>query len=158
MFVWPPMPLQPLDDGDERKLAHSDRLALAMMMAPAARSWRTRNASLGSLPAKAQDPAVVAAPAGLVGSTSVGEGGGADLDDRVQGRVKLSDPLKVEPDELDGGQTVAIHRGLQLGDGRGIDVDACDPCGRRLSADNDGRGARGTIVRCSASRSSSRTT
>src|SRR5436853_1175343 len=36
MFVWPPMPLQPLDEGPERKLAHSDRLALPMLIAPAA--------------------------------------------------------------------------------------------------------------------------
>src|SRR6266496_2721174 len=26
MFVWPPMPLQPLEEGPDRKLAHSDRL------------------------------------------------------------------------------------------------------------------------------------
>src|ERR671936_478362 len=38
MFVWPPMPLHPLDDGPDRKLAHSDRLALPMMIAPAALS------------------------------------------------------------------------------------------------------------------------
>ena len=36
MFVWPPIPLQPLDDGPDRKFAHSDRLALAMTIAPAA--------------------------------------------------------------------------------------------------------------------------
>src|SRR5207248_2290079 len=36
MFPWPPMPLQPLDEGADRKLAHSDRLALPMMIAPAA--------------------------------------------------------------------------------------------------------------------------
>jgi hypothetical protein len=38
MFVWPPMPLQPLDDGADLKFAHSDRFALPMMIAPAARS------------------------------------------------------------------------------------------------------------------------
>ena len=38
MFVWPPIPLQPLDDGPERKFAHSDRLALPMISAPAALS------------------------------------------------------------------------------------------------------------------------
>src|SRR6187399_1055581 len=27
MLVWPPIPLQPLDEGAERKLAHSERLA-----------------------------------------------------------------------------------------------------------------------------------
>ncbi len=36
MFVCPPMPLQPLEDGPERKFAHSDRFALAMTSAPAA--------------------------------------------------------------------------------------------------------------------------
>src|SRR5215207_11581650 len=45
MFVWPPMPLQPLDEGLERKLAHSDRLALPMMIAPAALSLAAMNAS-----------------------------------------------------------------------------------------------------------------
>src|SRR5947207_7231200 len=62
MFVWPPMPLQPLDDGAERKLAHSDRLALAMMIAPAAFSRCAMNASLGVLPASAHEPAVVGIP------------------------------------------------------------------------------------------------
>src|SRR6266487_4461653 len=62
MFVWPPMPLQPLDDGAERKLAHSDRLALPMMIAPAAFSRCTMNASFGVLPASAQEPAVVGIP------------------------------------------------------------------------------------------------
>src|SRR5215218_2529060 len=62
MFVWPPMPLQPLDDGPDRKLAHSDRLALPMMIAPAAFSLAAMNASLGMLPASAQEPAVVGMP------------------------------------------------------------------------------------------------
>src|ERR671930_347307 len=62
MFPWPPMPLQPLDDGADRKLAHSDRLALPMMIAPAAFSRCAMNASAGVLPASAQEPAVVAIP------------------------------------------------------------------------------------------------
>ena len=62
MFVWPPIPLQPLDDGPDRKLAHSDRLAFPITRAPAALSWRTMNASSGVLPASAQEPAVVAMP------------------------------------------------------------------------------------------------
>src|SRR5213596_975851 len=62
MFVWPPMPLQPLDDGLDRKLAHSDRLALPMMIAPAAFSFCAMNASPGVLPASAQEPAVVGIP------------------------------------------------------------------------------------------------
>src|SRR5205809_6283093 len=62
MFVWPPMPLQPLDDGADRKLAHSDRLALPMMIAPAAFSFCAMNASPGVLPASAQEPAAVGMP------------------------------------------------------------------------------------------------
>src|SRR5205809_6322703 len=62
MFVWPPMPLQPLDEGADRKLAHSDRLALPMMIAPAAFSCFAMNASAGVLPASAQEPAVVGIP------------------------------------------------------------------------------------------------
>src|SRR5215204_3193418 len=62
MFVWPSMPLQPLDDGPDRKLAHSDRLALPMMIAPAAFSFCAMNASPGVLPASAQEPAVVGIP------------------------------------------------------------------------------------------------
>src|SRR5918994_6044215 len=63
MFVWPPMPLQPLDDGPDRKLAHSDRFALPIMIAPAAFSCFAMNASSGVLPASAQEPAVVGMPA-----------------------------------------------------------------------------------------------
>src|SRR5215207_8251234 len=66
MFVWSPMPLQPLDDGAERKLAHSDRFALPMMIAPAALSRSTMNASSGVLPASAQEPALVGIPVVLM--------------------------------------------------------------------------------------------
>src|SRR5436305_12698980 len=62
MFVWPPMPLHPLDDGPDRKLAHSDRLALPMMIAPAAFNLAAMNASAGVLPASAHEPAVVGIP------------------------------------------------------------------------------------------------
>src|SRR5438477_8023311 len=62
MFVWPPMPLQPLEDGPDRKLAHSDRLALPMMIAPAAFRRCAMNASAGVLPARAQEPAVAGIP------------------------------------------------------------------------------------------------
>ena len=37
MLVWPPTPDHPLDDGADRKFAHSDRFAFAMTIAPAAR-------------------------------------------------------------------------------------------------------------------------
>src|SRR5919198_4712004 len=62
MFVWPPMPLQPLDEGMERKFAHSDRFALPMMIAPAAFRRAAMKASLGVLPARAHEPAVVGMP------------------------------------------------------------------------------------------------
>src|SRR3954451_9879039 len=62
MFVWPPIPLQPLEDGIDRKFAHSERFALAMMIAPAAFSWWTMNASAGLEPASAHEPAVVGMP------------------------------------------------------------------------------------------------
>src|SRR6188472_2116982 len=62
MFVWPPLPLQPLEDGPDRKFAHSLRLALPMISAPAAlRRW-TRKASPGVLPLSAHEPAVVGMP------------------------------------------------------------------------------------------------
>src|SRR5712691_4704123 len=38
-FVWPPRPLQPLVERDERKLAHSLRLVLPRITTPA---WRRR--------------------------------------------------------------------------------------------------------------------
>ncbi len=60
------MPRQPLDDGSERKLAHSLRLALPMTIAPAAFSCWTMNASDGVLPASAHDPAVVGMPVVLM--------------------------------------------------------------------------------------------
>src|SRR5207249_10233798 len=47
MFVWPPIPLQPEDDGFERQFAPSDRLALPMTSAPAARSGGAMKASGG---------------------------------------------------------------------------------------------------------------
>jgi len=53
MFVWPPIPLQPLDDGADRKFAHSDRFAFAMISAPAARSFWTMKAFDGVEPASA---------------------------------------------------------------------------------------------------------
>src|SRR5258708_34493935 len=43
--VCPPRPLQPLEECAERKLAHSLRLVLPRISAPASRSFRTMNAS-----------------------------------------------------------------------------------------------------------------
>src|SRR5215207_11506333 len=57
---WPARPDQPLEDWVERKLAHSDRLVLPRMTAPARRSRRATKASRGtSAPTRASDPAVV---------------------------------------------------------------------------------------------------
>src|ERR1700761_9796110 len=61
--VWPPTVDQPLLDLVARKFAHSDRFALARMIAPAARSRETTNASGGWTPSSAGEPAVVGAPA-----------------------------------------------------------------------------------------------
>ena len=71
MFVWPPMPLQPLEENSDRKFAHSDRFALAMMIAPAAFSCRTRKASDGVEPASAHEPAVVGMPVVLTLSLTI---------------------------------------------------------------------------------------
>ena len=59
----PPSVLQPLLDRVERKLAHSDRLALPRITAPAARSRPTRKLSPVSAPSSAGEPAVAGSPA-----------------------------------------------------------------------------------------------
>ncbi len=61
--VCPPSVDQPLVEWVDRKFAHSDRFALPMITAPAARSRATRNASSGSAASKAGEPAVVGMPA-----------------------------------------------------------------------------------------------
>src|SRR5215211_3609777 len=66
MFVWPPIPLQPLDDGSERKFAHSERFALPITIAPAAFIRSMMKASSGVLPASAHEPAVVGIPVVLM--------------------------------------------------------------------------------------------
>src|SRR5512133_1700846 len=58
--VSPPRDDQPLEECVERKLAHSLRLVLPKMIAPASRSLSTKNASRGAIfPSSASDPAVV---------------------------------------------------------------------------------------------------
>ena len=62
-FVWPPRELQPEEDLVERKLAHSLRLVLPRITAPASRSRVTRNASrVGRFSASANDPAELTMP------------------------------------------------------------------------------------------------
>src|SRR5579871_6305152 len=59
-LVWPPRPLQPLDECVERKFAHSLRFVFARITAPALRRRCTTNASFGAGgPASASEPAVV---------------------------------------------------------------------------------------------------
>src|ERR1039457_3299133 len=59
-LVWPPRPLHPLVEWLERMLAHSLRLVLPRMTAPAARSFCATKESFSGLdPARASEPAVV---------------------------------------------------------------------------------------------------
>src|SRR5580658_5291461 len=59
-FVSPPRPLHPLVEWLERMFAHSLRLVLPRITAPAARSLRATKESLGGFePTSASDPAVV---------------------------------------------------------------------------------------------------
>jgi len=60
--AWPPSVLQPLLELRDRKLAHSDRLALPRITAPAARSRVTQNASASPAAARAGEPAVAGMP------------------------------------------------------------------------------------------------
>src|SRR3954470_2287532 len=60
LFTCPPRPLQPLDECEERKFAHSLRFVLPRMTAPASRRRVTRNASRAAIdPSSASEPAVV---------------------------------------------------------------------------------------------------
>src|SRR5207302_6859955 len=60
LLFCPPRPDQPLDEWKERKFAHSLRLVLPRMTAPAARSLAATVASWsGAVPTKANEPAVV---------------------------------------------------------------------------------------------------
>jgi len=49
LFVWPPRPLQPLVEWLERKLAHSLRLVLPRITAPASRNFCATKASRGAM-------------------------------------------------------------------------------------------------------------
>ena len=62
LCAWPPTPLQPLDDWNPRKFAHSERFALPRTIAPAARRRPTMNASGARLVLSASEPAVVGMP------------------------------------------------------------------------------------------------
>ena len=111
----------------ERKFAHSDRLALPRITAPASRNLVTRKASPASASASAGEPAVAGSPvtamlsltstgmpvqrpgrraarAGLVAGPGVGGRLRADADDRVQHRVEPLDPAQVESCQFRGGE------------------------------------------------------
>ena len=62
LTAWPPSVDHPLLECVDRKFAHSDRLALPRMIAPAARSRPTRNASAPAADASAGEPAVAGEP------------------------------------------------------------------------------------------------
>jgi len=73
LTAWPPSVLQPLLEWLERKFAHSDRLALPKITAPASRRLVTRNASSWSASARAGEPAVAGIPrTAMLSLTSTG--------------------------------------------------------------------------------------
>ena len=74
-LVWRPRPLHPLAERLERKLAHSLRLALPRMTAPASLSRVTSGASAGAgAPVMASEPAVVSmrSPVSMLSLSSTG--------------------------------------------------------------------------------------
>ena len=113
MRAWPPTALQPEIESVERMFAHSERLALPTITAPAARSRATRGASRPvTLSASARLPAVVGSgPDGLdivldqdrhaeqrparaadaVERPRLVERGRIDRDHRVEPRIELLD-------------------------------------------------------------------
>ena len=150
-FTWPPRPLQPLVDFVERKLAHSLRLVLPRITAPAARSRSTTNASRAAIdPSQRQrsggrhhpiagvdvvldeDRDAVQRPAHALafalGVERVGnrQRVGIELDDRPQRRTAAIDRLDargVQLDEPPRGVAAGRHRLLQLGDRRFVELE-----------------------------------
>src|ERR1700690_3413342 len=60
LLVWPPRPLHPLLEWLERMFAHSLKLVLPRIIAPASRSFcATKESLVGFDPSSANDPAVV---------------------------------------------------------------------------------------------------
>src|SRR5437660_10811740 len=60
MLHWPPRPDQPLDEKNERKLAHSLRFVFASIMAPAfLRFAATVESCSAAVPTRAREPAAV---------------------------------------------------------------------------------------------------
>ena len=143
--VWPPRPLQPLDERVERKLAHSLRLVLPSRMAPASRRRAAMKASRGAgAVASAREPAVVSMrspvstlsfsrtgmpcsgprelPAAPLGVHPIGdvERVGIDLEDAADRRPALVHGADAADVGLgDRARRVAAggHAGLEVGDG-----------------------------------------
>ena len=140
----PPRLLQPLMEWGERKLAHSLRLALPRMIAPA---WRRRAHHEGILAGNGALQCQRAGGGGhAVGGVQVvfdqdgnavqratrafflpllvqrlgdGEGIGVDLDHRAQARPMVVDGIdafQIQAGELTGGQLTAVHAGLDFKD------------------------------------------
>ena len=139
--VWPPRPLHPLVECDERKFAHSLQLVLPRMIAPAARSRCTTNASAGAgMSASASEPALVLirSPVSMLSlmrigtpcsgprilpafrsasrRVGLGDGLGVELDDRVDRRTRVidgGDTVEVLPGDCRRGEVPRRHRLLQ---------------------------------------------
>ena len=141
--VWPPRLLHPLTEWVERKFAHSLRLVLPRMTAPASRSLRATVASCAAIePSSASEPAVVSilsavsmlslirigmpwsGPRGprsrRSASSVVGDGQrvGVDLDDRVErgaGLVDRGDAAEIHFCDRAGCHLARLHPGLEFG-------------------------------------------
>src|SRR6266511_3783111 len=102
-------------------LAHSDRLVLPRITAPAARSRAISGASRGGVtPVSASDPAVVImwSPVAMLSFTSTGMPCIAvGLEHRVQLWVELGDACEIVGTDGPGAAGAAAHRVLQLCDG-----------------------------------------
>ena len=144
--AWRPSVDQPLTERVDRKFAHSDRLALATMTAPAARSRETMNASGGLAPSSAGEPAVAGSPATWMlslirtGIPSRGpraprpprgvargrlvKGIRAHRDHGAQRGVHVGDAVQAVPGERRRGETGAGHRPVQPSHRGPLDVGA----------------------------------
>ena len=142
----PPSVLHPLVEWLERKFAHSDRLALPRITAPAVaqpgdqeglvlvglgeggRTGRGGHPRHGDVVLDqhrdaGQRPGRRAARTGLVAGPRLGGGVRAEADDRVQRRVEPLDPAGVESCQFRGGEG-AIGEGLpQRRDRRGVRIE-----------------------------------
>ena len=165
MLVWPPIPLQPEDDGSDRKFAHSTEVGLAdddrarglelggdeRVVGRAAREriragGRRHAGRVDVVLDDDRDPEerpVVAVASGLVSGACLRERRRADGDHRVELRVQLADAPEIEVRQLDGVHAPRVHQVLELRDRRRVDVDAGDLRVRRVRREADRRGGAG---------------